>query len=195
MYGTSLTAERHLLLSYASGGWVANLRAELERRYPGLATVTNRARHGMTSAWGLKNLRRRVLSQHPDVVFIEFSANDAADYEGISLDTSRAHLVAMVDGILEHHAGAEIILLTMNVCIGPHAEARQRLPEYYQVYRDVARERGFPLIDLEPVWRELLEQDPVRFDQLLPDGIHPNRRACNEVITPHLHERLFGGWP
>jgi hypothetical protein len=97
----------------------------------------------------------------------------------------------MIDGIHAHNPSTEVVLLTMNVCIGPLGECRRNLADYYQVYRDVAADRDAPLLDLEPVWRNLLEKDPRRFDQLVPDGVHPNQQACDEVITPFIHEQIF----
>jgi hypothetical protein len=44
---------------------------------------------------------------------------------------------------------------------------RPRLPEYYQVFRAVARERDLLLVDIEPVWKQkqILQTDQEYFER------------------------------
>jgi hypothetical protein len=63
-YGTSLTA---------NGPWVKQVADELEKSYPGLATIIKIGGSGKWSQWGVENLDKRVLQKQPDTVIIEFS--------------------------------------------------------------------------------------------------------------------------
>ena len=65
--------------------------------------------------------------------------------------------------------------------------------KYYQVYRDVAKERKLLLIDHYPVWKAILDKEPERFNKLVPDGIHPSDEGCREVITPAIWSAVIGG--
>jgi len=58
------------------------------------------------------------------------------------------------------------------------------------MYRDVAKERGFLLIDHYPVWNKLLSENPGVFIQYVPDGIHPIREGALKVIVPTLIKEL-----
>jgi len=180
-YGTSLTAE---------GEWVRQMAEALEAAFPGLATVVNSGRSGASSDWGTANLDSRVLAWRPDTVLIEFAVNDARLDDTVSLARARGNLEAMIDRILSAGPGTEIILMTMNPPAGSSLLRRPRYRDYYEVYREVAGERGLPLIDHTRNWERILETDPGLFRRYVPDGIHPGPEGCAAVITPKILEAL-----
>jgi len=180
-YGTSLTA---------GGAWVSQLSQTLEREYPGLATVINAGQGAMWSKWGVENLDQRVLTYHPDVVFIEFGINDAYSEYQTTVDQARLNLESMIDRVIQQNANAEIILLIMNPPSGVHLSKRPSILEYEQLYRDVAKERQLRLIDFSIPWRSLLRTMPSAWTAFVPDGIHPELEATSELITPCLMRGL-----
>ncbi len=180
-YGTSLTA---------AGKWTEQFSDELDRQYPGQAVVINSGMTTKASNWGLKNLQERVIDQHPDVVFIEFSINDADRRLGMSLSKSRKNLETMIDRILAANKSCEIILMVMNPPTGSHLEGRKKTESYNQIYRDVAAKRNLILIDHYPAWQKILRDDPQLFSQYVPDGIHPNWEGCRAVVTPKILSAL-----
>ncbi|MBT3380117.1 MAG: sulfatase-like hydrolase/transferase [Lentisphaerae bacterium] len=180
-YGTSLTRV---------GAWPDQLRAVLEQHYPGQATLINGAQGGSNSAWGRKSFDERVIAKKPDTVFIEFAINDAVAGRKVSIQRARENLEDMVNRLLTARPNCEIILMTMNPAVGHHRNRRPDLAAYYQMYRDVANDRGFQLIDHHPVWKELLNEDPGRFLGYVPDGIHPVRAGTLRVITPAIVRSL-----
>jgi lysophospholipase L1-like esterase len=180
-YGTSLTA---------GGAWVEQISAELNRRYPRLATVINSGEGSMWSQWGVDNLEARVISKQPDAVFIEFSINDAYLPYHTSVEQARANLLSMAERILAAKASCEIVLMVMNPPTGVHLERRPMIESYNEMYRDVAAQRRFTLIDHYPMWRRILQADPQRFSAYVPDGIHPNGEGCKKVITPGIISAL-----
>lgn len=183
IYGTSLSC----------GKWVQQLTQVLEPQYGALVKVVNAAKAGQDSRWGRENVEALVLVHNPDTVMIEFSMNDAITSRKISVDEARDNLQFMIDTILKKNPATEIILLTMN---GQGEIAAQRslldpwsrpaLSDHYQMYRDVAKERGLRLIDLNAVWIDWQNKHPDEFTKHLPDGIHPDEALCREVILPSM---------
>lgn len=180
-YGTSLTA---------GGAWVKQLQGALDKKFPGQPKVINSGASGMWSKWGVDNLDKRVIEKKPDAVFIEFAINDAFLKYATSPADARRNLETMIDRILKAHPQCQIILMTMDPPVGVHLERRPKIEDYYEVYRQVAKERKFLLIDHELNWQKILQQDKTTFDKYVPDGIHPNALGCEKVILPQLLKSL-----
>lgn len=181
MYGTSLTA---------GGAWVPQVKEALETEYPGLTTVYNSGENAMWSKWGMDNLYVRVISKKPDTVFIEFAINDAYLEYKTTLEEAKKNLNGMIDRILKAKPDTEIILMTMSAVYGISLEKRPNYKDYYQMYRDVAKERKLRLIDNYPNWAAILEKDKDRYARLVPDTAHPTADACMEVTTPVILKAL-----
>ena len=176
-YGTSLTA---------GGAWVRQLDAALKARWPGQATVVNSGAGGMWSTWGVENLEARVIEKKPDTLFIEFGINDAyLDYK-TSVVKARANLENMIQRVLSARPDTEIVLMTMNPPIGNHLKARPEIKKYYEMYRQVAKDRGLKLVDHALHWERILEHNRHVFHRFVPDGIHPGAEGCSEVTTTTL---------
>lgn len=196
VYGTSLTA---------GGAWVDQMNKWLSAKYPDRITLINSGLSGKGSTVGLSQLATKVLAHKPDVVFIEFAVNDAfIASDGIpktSVAKSRENLNAMIQAIQSQNPAVEIILQTMNsVWDSPtgsnlSAKMRPNLADYYQMYRDVAAERGFMIIDHHPNWVALQKSNPANFKSYLADGIHPNAKGVAKVTFPLLQKRLSGDRP
>ena len=143
-YGTSLTA---------GGAWVGQLQGALNQEYPGLAKVINRGQGGMWSKWGVEHLEERVIAKKPDAVLLEFAINDAFLEYKTSTQEARTNLVNMIDRILAANSQCQVILMTMNPPIGIHSERRPKVDDYYELYRQVAKERNLLLIDHYLNWK------------------------------------------
>jgi lysophospholipase L1-like esterase len=182
-YGTSLSFT-------TTSFWFERLRDDLDRVFPGQATLLDRALGGVASDWGVERLDIRVLDAAPDVVFIEFAINDAFLDYNITVAQAETNLLNILDRIQSALPNCEIILMTMNPPFFLPLENRPNYKAYYQMYRDVARRRDLPLIDHEPNWDEILETDAALFYSYLPDAIHPNEAGTLAVITPEINRRL-----
>lgn len=180
-FGTSLTAV---------GAWVDQLRTVIEQQYPGQAKVINGAQGGANSDWGRGALDEKVLKHNPDTVLIEFSVNDAVARRKTSVAHARGNLENMIKRIIKQNSDCEIILQVMNPPVGHTKTQRPNLLAYNQMVRDVAKERGFQLIDHYPVWEKLLNDDPLKFLFYVPDTIHPVREGALQVITPTMLHAL-----
>jgi len=181
VYGTSLTR---------CGAWVGQLEKALNERYPGQATLINSGKAAKWSKWGVDNLDTRVIEQKPDTILIEFAINDAYLKYNTSVAEARTNLTNMIDRILASKPETEIILMTMNPPVGVHLDRRPMIKDYYQMYRDVAKERKLKLIDHYGNWEPIMEKDRALFDKYVPDGIHPGPEGCTQVITPAILKGL-----
>lgn len=183
-YGTSLTA---------AGAWTRILTEYFEALYPGQVTAHNKGGAGMHSGWGVANLDERVLAYNPDVVFLEFSINDAVERFNLTPQQAKSNLNSMIDRIENTCPDCEIILQIMNPVIG-HLQGdsgwRPALQAYQENYRQVASERGLLLIDHMPSWTALLESNEPTFREYVPDGIHPTEKGYQAIIMPELKRRL-----
>lgn len=192
-YGTSLTA---------GGVWVGQMQTWLAGTYPGTMTLINSGLSGKNSAEGLAQLQAKVLAHAPDTVFLEFTMNDAFLYSdgtsSLSVVEARTNLEAMIEAILGQNPRAEIILQTMNsVWNSPtgsneSATLRPNLPAYYQMYREVAAERGLLLIDHYPNWVNLQNTNAAQFQSYVADGLHPNAAGIKAIALPLLQRKLVG---
>ncbi|NQU11689.1 SGNH/GDSL hydrolase family protein [bacterium] len=180
-YGTSLTA---------ACAWVSQLQDALNAKYPGLATVINSGASSMWSKWGVDNLETRVIQKKPDTVFIEFAINDAYLEYTTSVAQARANLVNMIERIQQANPNCEVILMTMNPSKYLDGQDRPKTADYYQMYREVAKERHLMLIDHYVRWKKILDADEALFMRYVPDGLHPGTEGCAKVITPGMLEAL-----
>jgi len=199
LYGTSLTQFGRWADTVKGHGGLADW---LSGRYGGRAKVINSGMAGKASNSGVAQLDDKVLAYHPDTVILEFSVNDAytgyppaALDRGISLEQSKANLVTMIDRILAANPKTEIILQTMNPAWDANAaqqgSKRPGLAAYYQVYRDVAKERGLLLVDHDSSWRQMQTSRKAEFAAAVPDGVHPTAPASLAVTLPALQKALL----
>jgi acyl-CoA thioesterase-1 len=191
--GTSLTG--------GTWRWPDVMKEWLDQDYPKLVTLHNLGIGASASSYppgrGGLDMVKQAATLKPDVVFIEFGTNDAYLPYKISQAEAKKNLNSMIDTILAANPQAEILLQTMNSCkdkpgSGAHASDRPKLAEYFQVYRDVAKERRLLLVDHYPNWLKIMNEDPARFDRLLQDRIHPQLESYREVLLPELKRVLLG---
>lgn len=188
VYGTSLTIK---------GEWTKALNAYFDQQFPGKVAFHNSAKAGMHSDWGVANLQERVLSKNPDLVFIEFSMNDASIRNNVSLEQSQANLDNMVKALREQNPEVDIVLQTMDVAWDSprvpekkYGSDRPNLGAYYEVYRRYAHEHHLPLVDHHPNWLKIQKEEPERYRKMVPDGIHPSSTSSIAVTWPAIEEML-----
>ncbi|WP_442888615.1 GDSL-type esterase/lipase family protein [Congregicoccus parvus] len=186
LYGTSLTH---------TAEWPHAMQHFFDADWPGRVNLVNASLSGRQSRWGMENLEKRVLVHHPDLVFIEFSINDAATKHGISPDRAIEHLDNMVRRLREQNPAVEIVLQTMNPVFNGDdgknaADARPRLDHYYAGYRHYARRHHLPLLDHYAAWLRLRARDPAAFEHAMPDGTHPIPEYSRKVTWAGI-ESMF----
>ncbi|XHR27660.1 MAG: SGNH/GDSL hydrolase family protein [Chthoniobacteraceae bacterium] len=188
VYGTSLTIR---------GEWTKAVNQYFDKLFLGQVTYFNGAKAGMDSNWGVANLKDRVLSRNPDLVFIEFSMNDAAKKNNISLEKSAANLDSMVKALRQRNPQVDIVIQTMNIAWDSpktpeknYGSERPDLNAYYDVYRRYAHEHNLALVDNYPVWQNMWNENREAYQKAVTDGIHPHGRP-SVAVTGHNVEVLL----
>jgi lysophospholipase L1-like esterase len=186
LYGTSLTS---------GGEWAKAVKTWFDVTYPGLVNVINSAGPGQNSDWGLKNLNGRVVNHQPDLVFLEFSYNDASEKFQLPLERGMQNLDAMVKALEGFDPGLTIVIQIMNIgWDAPNGNrsqsTRPQLEAFNDNYRTYARIHSMTLLDHYPNWRKLKETEPQVFQSYVPDGTHPNAMGSLKVTWPVVKEWL-----
>lgn len=182
VYGTSLTV---------GGAWAVATKQWFDGHYPGLVTFVNSGGSGQNSDWGVANLPTKVLALHPDLVFIEFSYNDAHEKFKMPIEKGAKNLAVIIQGIHAQNPEATIVLQVMNAgWDAPNGNrsvsARPDLDQFNENYRQYAAAHHLPLLDHYPNWLKLKETQPEKFHQLVPDGTHPSKEGSLEVTWPTI---------
>lgn len=176
--GTSLTAR---------GGWQAPLQKDMSECLGIPVTVTNQARSGETSRWGLQNIGA-ILADRPDIVLMEFAANDAALNRFISLSRSVANMRAIVRAVRGQNSRAIIVIQAMNPFWGFRRWVRPFLDQYIDAHAALAQELGIGFIDHRPLWAKYSEAEIRR---MIPDGAHPLPAYAAGMIATHIKSMLI----
>ncbi len=186
-YGTSVTKY---------GAWVDMMQKWFDAKYPSQVTIINSGGPGQNSTWGLASVQAQVLDHKPDLVFIEFAANDAHERFKLPVETARQNLEKIITAIHQQNPNAAIVLQTMNTFWDcpkgfPTADtSRSHMEEYNENYRACAREDKLPLIDNYPDWLKFKKEHYDQFQVFLPDGTHPNKDGVRTVMWPNLEKFL-----
>ena len=175
--GTSLTAR---------GGWQEPLSRALGACLNSEIVVTNLAKSGMTSEWGLTQIDK-VIAERPDIVLVEFAVNDADMTEFISLARSAANMSEIVSRLRESDTHPAVYVMAMSPVSGLRGMIRPFLGQYEDMHAEVARKLGAGFIDHRPTWAKLSDEE---IDTAIPDGTHPDPATTSRVIVPGLVHAL-----
>lgn len=173
--GTSLTARYD---------WPRVLADRLEACLGQPVALTVIARSGETAVWGARQLDALVAAR-PDVVLMEFTANDADLRRRIAPARSDALHGEILAALHAARPEARVLLMGMNPSFGLRGVLRLRTPRYLADY--VARAQGDPRIgyvDLAPDWMDLVGAQGRNI--VLPDGLHPVPDAARALIPARL---------
>ena len=186
VYGTSLSSGNH------GESWMHPLAAYFNQKYGNHLKYCLSGKGGMWSTWGVQHLEDSVIAKNPDAVIIEFGMNDAVQRFKTSTELAKLNLEYMIDRIHLFNPNCEIILQIMNMPIRKSATYRPNLIAYYNMYRDVAKERGLLLIDHYADWQKILDQGEDIFLKHVPDGLHPSDESGGTIIAPTVIRVLEG---
>jgi len=172
----------------ARGGWQRPLADALKTCLGRPVDVIDHGKSGANSQWGLGQVPQ-VAAASPDIVLIEFGANDAALHSGVSEAASRTNITAMVRELRSRVPGVRIILMAMNPMHGLRGALRPWLDDYYDMHRALAAALGVEFVDHRPAWRRMSADDR---DRVIPDGVHPDAAAAAGIVVPALADLICG---
>lgn len=190
--GTSLTW---------GGLYITPVQQWLESEFPGQTTIINSGVGGTHSVYGLANISTLALQYNPDVVFIEYSMNDAwrsslTTPEGITLAMSEYNHREIIRLLKQQNPNVEIILMTMqainrNINEYPYVDdVRPNLPLYYDIMRKLGKELNLLVIDHYPHWLRLLKINKPQYVIYVPDGCHAMQPGYEAIFMPTFKLRL-----
>lgn len=172
-FGTSLTSR---------GGWQPEFQKQLSACLARPVEIKLVALAGSTSEWALSQVNR-VESEVPDIILIEFYANDAALNRFTSLSTSRANIGSILDQLHAHLPQARIVVMAMNPVNGLRGWIRPFIDSYIEAHFEEAQRRGLETIDFRNEWERLTQKER---DQAIPDGLHPRPEEAGKVMVSPL---------
>lgn len=176
-FGTSLTAR---------GGWQDPLRDALARCLARPVRVDTVALSGSTSDWGLAHVGD-VVRAAPDIVLVEFYANDAAVNRFMGLAASRRNIASLFKELRAGLPRARLFGMGMNPIRGWRGWARPFLGDYIAAHRAAADELADGYVDFAPAWAQLSED---ALDAAIPDGAHPDPAVAARIMVPELVRTL-----
>ena len=160
-------------------GFAPALQKEL--RAAGVAAeVFNAAVSGDTSADGLLRVDWMLRQTRPDIVVVEFGANDM--FRGFPAPLIQKNLAQIITRIRE--SGARVLLAGMRAPRNYNAQYRRELAEMYD---NLAAQFDIPLY---PFFLEGVALNP---ELNLADGIHPNAAGVRKIagnIAPLIAEMV-----
>jgi len=162
--------------------------------------IANAGIGGERTDGALARLDKDILARKPKFVLVMYGTNDSFVDKGakaprLDVKTYRENLVSLVDRIRK--SGAEPILLTeprwaKDQKNGLGEDPNPLLERYVDACREVAKERGVPLVDHYRHWKEA-EEKGTTLREWTTDGCHPNPRGHRELadrIAPVLEKAL-----
>ena len=174
----------------ARRAWADMLGIALQRAYPrAKVQMINAGVSGHTTVYGLRRIKRDVLDKQPDLVVVMFGMNDVVHFPLAKYSGNLRKIVNQCRGV-----GAEVVLCTPN-SIYPDAAPRRpvkRLAEFAAAAREVAKQLSVPLADCYASYEQLRAEDPLAWQLLMSETIHPNlqgHKRFAELITTVISGR------
>ncbi|KWT66166.1 Lipolytic enzyme, G-D-S-L family precursor [Hyphomicrobium sulfonivorans] len=154
--------------SSPNASYPVKLQAELRRRFPGSSIkVENMGVGGQLATHMLKRIKKDVIARKPTLVIWQTGVNDAL--RGVPLDKFRATVVAGIEQMQQ--AGIDIVLLDMQYY--PRSEKVSSFPLYLASIRQIAEQRGIPVLRRYAIMKHLVSSAQYTPQQLLAaDGFH-----------------------
>lgn len=175
--------------------WVQEVSDILNKKYSNHLTVLNRSGSGRSSEWATYNIKDSVLVNKPDIVIIEFAANDPVQRFDISPEQSMKNVQYLIDEIKKANSKTEIMLMIASSNpLGGAKEKRADVNLYNEKYRELAKKNNLMLIDLAPRWNKIVEEKGERgLKHFQPDGVHMSKRGALEIVAPTIVSILEKG--
>ena len=152
----------------------------------GKVTEVNAALGGTGSYLGAARFDNRIISENPDLVFIEFAINDY--YNDISDNQIKANLEYMIWHLYAKNPYADIIITLVTNTDNLGKQYRS-----YLAHKEVADYYNIPIVDLGG---ELYNRNEGAVSKYFTDKVHPNDegyKQYGEIMTDALKELFVEG--
>lgn len=153
----------------------------LEEKFPESKITYVNAGIGATGSYiGVFRTDRDVLSQDPDLVFIDFSVNDTVEH------TDRN--IASYDGVIRKLYTADCAPAVITV-----AMTMEDGTSFQQYHSEVCRAYDIPMISYHDAILDVIDHGHIKWTDISDDNIHPNtvgHSVLTEIITSYLQKAL-----
>ena len=159
----------------------------LQKVYPqAKIQMINAGVSGHTSSQGLARMQRDVIDRKPNLVVVMFGMNDCARND---LDRFRKNMIEIVKRC--RAAGAEVVLCTPSNVYTNEGRPPQRLAQYAQTTRDIAKEMSVPLVDFYQAYEDLKKNHRMDWALMMSEVIHPNMNG-HRLFAEMIAEKISG---
>jgi lysophospholipase L1-like esterase len=164
------------------------IRFELARAHD---AVIRTAISGWTTRNTLADIERRILRYKPTVLSIMLGVNDSGTHNSLPLKEFRDNYSAILDRAAECSNPA-LVMHTANPIWDTAKDCRGALPEYNDVVRELAAQRGAVLVDHDKYWTKMSKTNTQRLFVWMADQLHPNHYG--HVAFAHEMFRALDIW-
>ena len=174
-FGASLTwganASDPLLTSYR-----AQISRRLEKEYPEARfTFWDGAIGGTGSQLGVFRFDREVVRHNPDLIFLDFSAND--DIGSYDEETLASYESLVRRALLEAHAPLVQVIFPFQWNIPASLESMKRRT----AHREIAQAYNVPIGDAIELIQQRVKSGEVKIEEVWPfDGVHPGDKGYTQ---------------
>lgn len=174
-------------LTYGSGPddydlstrYTSRLVATLNKLFPEKSfKEVNAGVGGTLSAFGMSRLKKEVLEQGIDILFVEFTVNDSFRNRDFNCDMFK-YAEGLVRAARRYNKDMPIMMLYTYPCMQQTMEAHKKIAEAY----------ALPYSDIDTPMRKIIAgYGDHRI--LVPDGTHPNREGYSRYIDTIIGDLL-----
>jgi lysophospholipase L1-like esterase len=133
------------------------------------------------------NRVKDVIALDPDIVIIAFGLNDC-QISKITPNLFRQNLLKIIASLSPE---TRIVLATSNSFMETGQslwkDLNRTLDVYMDVIRTLAREKGYPLIDVNTVWKNQLRQDSRNIESMYRDPTHPSAKGHTLIYETYMN--------
>lgn len=142
----------------------------LQEKYPDKKIENiNAAIGGTGSNFGLFRMEKQLLSENPDIIFVEFAVNDAG------FTKTDMYMENIVRNILKRKPDMPIVFLySLSNRLAMYGYAEGKLPESVRLQQKVADYYNIPSINMGKVLYDRYTKENKEITNYLPDYVHPN---------------------
>ncbi len=141
---------------------------------------------GHTTANALARIDKDVIAKKPSLVTVMFGLNDMVR---VPIEKYEANLNEIIYRCQKN--GAEVILCTPNSVISTSGRPSQKLIDYCNVVRKVAKEKNVALCDTYNQFESVRKKNYINWRLKLSDEIHPNM-AGHKLIAESISNTISG---
>lgn len=151
----------------------------IAKQFPDAGVNYVNAGIGATGSFiGASRVDKDVLSQDPDLVFVEFSVNDTTE----RTETNKQSYAALLRRIWAHSTSPAIVTIAMT---------QENGTSFQEYHGEIVKMFDLPMISYKNVILDIIEKGYIKWKDISDDNIHPNtpgHALLSKLITTYLEE-------